>query len=80
MLWIKFKEKPDAKWDKGRGGLRGRLHTTKLPVRQKELRKSLGSERNHRKQKAGEDVFKGGSHFPVSLPPPVFELAFQPLL
>jgi hypothetical protein len=38
-----LKEKPDAKWNKGSGGLRGGPHSTKLPVCQKGLRKFLSN-------------------------------------
>ena len=38
----KFKEKPAAKWNKGKSDLRSRPHPTKLPTCEKELMKHLG--------------------------------------
>lgn len=37
----RFKEKPDAKWNKGSGGLRARSHSAKVPTCKKELKKNL---------------------------------------
>ena len=35
----RFKEKPNAKWNKGDGDLRARPHPAKLPTCEKELKK-----------------------------------------
>lgn len=48
----KFKEKPDAKWDKGSGKFRARHHPAKFPSCRKESKERLTSEGNRHQQKA----------------------------
>lgn len=54
----RFKEKPDAKWNKENGNLRARPHSAKFPTCEKELKKSLSNKENHQNQKADENVFE----------------------
>ena len=55
---MSFKEKPDAKWNKGSNDLTARPHTAKFLTCHKELKKSLSSEGNHQQQKADADVIE----------------------
>lgn len=66
-------------WNKENGDLRARPHSARLPIYEKELKKSigpgvvlyaftpgqpsLGTEEDHWKQKPGEDVIELGSMF-----------------
>ena len=47
-----IKEKSAAKWNKGSGDHKATSYPAKFPTCGKELKKRLGSERNHQKQKA----------------------------